>query len=102
MGLDVVIRGGRIHDGAGTPAFVADIAIAEGKIEKIGRVDESAAVEIDAAGQTVAPGFIDIHSHSDYTLLVDPRAKSSIFQGVTLEVIGNCGHGCFPVTDPAL
>ena len=49
----------------------------------------------------VAPGFIDIHSHSDYTLLEDPRAVSAVFQGVTLEVIGNCGFGCFPIVDPA-
>ena len=58
--------------------------------------------EIDAAGLCVAPGFIDIHSHSDYTLLVDPRAVSAIHQGVTLEVVGNCGFGCFPIRDPEL
>lgn len=58
--------------------------------------------EIDATGHYVTPGFIDIHSHSDYTLLVDPRAMSSISQGVTLEVIGNCGHGCFPLVDKTL
>ncbi len=50
----------------------------------------------------VAPGFIDIHSHSDYTLLVDPRAMSAIYQGVTLEVVGNCGFGCFPIRDADL
>lgn len=59
-------------------------------------------MEIDADGLYVSPGFIDIHSHSDYTLLVDPRAVSSISQGVTLEVIGNCGHGCFPIADKLL
>src|SRR5262249_2976761 len=57
---------------------------------------------IDATGLAVAPGFIDIHSHSDYTLLVDPRAASAIHQGVTLEVVGNCGFGCFPIADPVL
>ncbi len=50
----------------------------------------------------MAPGFIDIHSHSDYTLLIDPRAVSAIHQGVTLEVIGNCGFGCGPIRDPSL
>ena len=53
-------------------------------------------------GLAVAPGFIDVHSHSDYTLLVDPRAVSAIHQGVTTEVIGNCGHGCFPIRDAEL
>ena len=56
---------------------------------------------LEAAGLWVAPGFIDIHSHSDFTLLADPRAMSSIAQGVTLEVVGNCGHGCAPLADPA-
>ena len=58
--------------------------------------------ELDAAGLCVAPGFIDLHSHSDYTLLVDPRAASAVHQGVTTEVVGNCGFGCFPIVDPAL
>lgn len=57
---------------------------------------------IDVSGLVVAPGFIDIHSHSDYTLLVDPRASSSIHQGVTTEVIGNCGFGCFPLRNHEL
>ena len=52
-------------------------------------------------GLYVAPGFIDLHSHSDYTLLVDPRAVSAVHQGVTLEVVGNCGFGCFPIRDPS-
>lgn len=102
MALDIVIREGSILDGTGAAPFVADIAVEDGKIAAVGRVAARAAVEIDAKGLAVAPGFIDIHSHSDYTLLVDPRAKSSIFQGVTLEVVGNCGHGCFPLRDPVL
>src|SRR5262245_1737408 len=57
---------------------------------------------VDATGLIIAPGFIDIHSHSDFTLLVDPRAVSSIHQGVTLEVVGNCGFGCFPIVDARL
>ena len=58
--------------------------------------------EIDATGKVVTPGFIDIHSHSDFTLLVDPRAASAVHQGVTLEVVGNCGFGCFPLLDKEL
>ena len=57
---------------------------------------------LDATGLHVTPGFIDIHSHSDFTLLADPRAVSSVTQGVTFEVVGNCGHGCAPVHDPEL
>jgi N-acyl-D-amino-acid deacylase len=57
---------------------------------------------VDARGLIVAPGFIDIHSHSDFTLYRDPRAVSAIAQGVTLELVGNCGHGCAPVADPRL
>ena len=68
----------------------------------IGNIDAEAPVELDARGLDVAPGFIDVHSHSDYTLLVDPRAVSAIHQGVTTEVIGNCGHGCFPIRNPDL
>src|SRR5207249_1613156 len=74
-----------------------------GKIAVIGRVPEGEGTErIDAEGLFVAPGFIDIHSHSDFTLLVDPRAVSSVQQGVTLEVVGNCGHGCSYVGDANL
>jgi len=57
---------------------------------------------LDATRCVVTPGFIDIHSHSDFTLVVDPRAVSSVTQGVTLEVVGNCGHGCTPLGDPQL
>jgi len=58
--------------------------------------------EIDAAGRGVAPGFIDLHSHSDFTLLVDPRASSAVHQGVTTEIVGNCGFGCFPLLNKEL
>ena len=57
---------------------------------------------LDAQGLLVTPGFIDVHSHSDFTLFVDPRAVSSITQGVTLEIVGNCGHGCAPIADPEM
>jgi N-acyl-D-amino-acid deacylase len=97
-GTLTVIRNGTVLDGRGGDPFSADIEIAHGRIEAIGAAppDEQ---ELDATGLYVSPGFIDIHSHSDYTLLVDPRAVSAIHQGVTTEVVGNCGHGCFPIRD---
>lgn len=91
-----------VLDGSGKPSFAADVAIANGRIAAIGNIPPQAATEIDASGLCVAPGFIDIHSHSDYTLLVDPRAQSAIHQGVTLEAIGNCGFGCFPLRNTRL
>jgi N-acyl-D-amino-acid deacylase len=99
MSLDLLIRGGSIHDGSGKPSFVADVAIKDGRIVEIGAVTAPTARVLDAGGLVVAPGFIDIHSHSDYTLMVDPRAVSAVRQGVTLEVIGNCGFGCAPLGD---
>jgi N-acyl-D-amino-acid deacylase len=97
----IVIRGGTVYDGTGAPGRTADVAIEDGRIAAMGDVDGEA-VEIDATGLAVAPGFVDIHSHSDYTLLLDPRAVSAVHQGVTTEVVGNCGFGCFPIRDPAL
>jgi N-acyl-D-aspartate/D-glutamate deacylase len=79
-----------------------DIAIEKDRIASVGALSEGDAPTLDAHGLYVAPGFIDVHSHSDYTLLVDPRAVTAIHQGVTLEVIGNCGHGCFPVGEPQM
>jgi N-acyl-D-amino-acid deacylase len=102
VSVDLVIRNGTVYDGSGAEPLHADVAIADGRIAAVGSVDAYDAPELDAAGLAVAPGFIDIHSHSDYTLLVDPRAVSAIHQGVTLEVVGNCGFGCFPIRDPAL
>ena len=102
MTPDLIIRGGLVFDGTGAAPSKADVAVHEGRISRVGDVDAEAPVELDARGLNVAPGFIDVHSHSDYTLLVDPRAVSAIHQGVTTEVIGNCGHGCFPIRDPEL
>ena len=98
------VRGGLVIDGTGAPAYEADIVVDDGAIADVGReLSPPAGAEVlDATGLTVAPGFIDIHSHSDFTLLVDPRAVSQITQGVTLEVVGNCGFGCSPLGDPRL
>lgn len=85
---DLVIRGGRIVDGTGNPWFNGDVAIRGDRIAAVGRVTGTAEREIDATGLVVAPGFIDIHSHSDFQLLEDGHAQSKIRQGVTTEILG--------------
>src|ERR1700730_10115954 len=103
MSIDLLISGGTIIDGTGRPPFPADLAVQGKRILDIGPSAAPPAIpRLDARGLSVAPGFIDVHSHSDFTLLVDPRAVSSVTQGVTTEVIGNCGHGCAPIADPVL
>jgi N-acyl-D-amino-acid deacylase len=97
--MKLVIRNGTVYDGTGAEGRVADVAIEDGRVTGIGEIPMDAE-EIDATGLVVAPGFVDIHSHSDYTLLMDPRAVSAIHQGVTTEVVGNCGFGCFPIREP--
>lgn len=90
--LDIFIKGGRIVDGSGNPWYVGNIGIRNGKIVLIDRRIEAAAKRtINAKGLVIAPGFIDIHSHSDYKLFVDGRALSKIHQGVTTEVLGEGG-----------
>ena len=86
---DLILRNGRIVDGTGNPWFVGDVAIKGDKIVAVGRaLTGKAKREIDAKGLVVAPGFIDMHSHSDYLLLEDGNAQSKIRQGVTTEVLG--------------
>jgi N-acyl-D-amino-acid deacylase len=86
---DLLIRGGRVVDGSGNPWFTGDVAISGNRIVAVGRgLDRKAKKTIDATGLIVAPGFIDIHSHSDTLLLEDGKAESKIRQGVTLEVFG--------------
>ena len=99
--MRVAIRGGTVVDGTGGPGRRADLLVVDGRVAEIGDFDAEAET-IDAEGLMVAPGFVDLHSHSDYTLLVDPRAMSAIHQGVTTEVVGNCGFGCFPIRDASL
>jgi N-acyl-D-aspartate/D-glutamate deacylase len=86
---DLIIAGGSVLDGNGTPEARADVAIRDGKIAGIGNLAAAQAKQrIDASGLLVAPGFIDMHNHSDYTILVEPKAESMIRQGVTTMVLG--------------
>jgi len=86
---DVVIRGGHIVDGTGNPWTTGDVAVKGGRIAAVGRLTNAAAPRvIDATGLVVAPGFIDLHTHSDVSLLADPYAQSKVRQGVTIDVLG--------------
>jgi len=102
MKSNLVIHNGTVFDGTGGDPLHVDVAIKDGLISEIGEIKMRYPEEIDASDMFIAPGFIDIHSHSDYTLLVDPRAVSAIHQGVTLEIVGNCGFGCFPIKNKEL
>ena len=99
MDVDLCIRGGRVVDGTGSASHEADVALRDGRIFAVEpRLDHlNAARTIDATGCVVAPGFIDIHTHSDVSLLHDPRGESKVLQGVTTEVIGNCSFSAFPI-----
>jgi len=91
--LDILIKNSVVVDGTGKPAFKADVGIAAGRIAVVAEgIEQEAKRIIEAQGLHVAPGFIDAHTHSDLTLLVNPRAESKIRQGVTTEVIGNQEH----------
>jgi N-acyl-D-amino-acid deacylase len=95
---DIVIRGGQVIDGSGAPGRVADVVIRDGRIVAIEpRWAGQARRVIDARGRVVSPGFVDIKTHSDWTLPLNPRAESKIRQGVTTEVIGHCGFSVAPV-----
>lgn len=98
--FDLLIKGGEIVDGSGQPAYTGDIAVKDGKISAIGDLSFVDATQvIDAGGLIVSPGFIDVHTHSDFSPLADPRAESQIRQGVTTEVIGQCGVSLAPCSE---
>src|SRR3954470_6512225 len=97
MTWDILIRGGRVVDGSGGPGEIADVAVEGGRIAAIGPALSGAAARvIDAEGLAVAPGFIDIKTHSDFTLPINPKAESKVRQGVTTEIIGHCGFSVAP------
>ena len=93
----VIVRGGTVVDGSGAPGRAADVVIEGGRIRAIGDdLTAGGATVVDASGRVVAPGFIDIKTHSDWTLPLMPLSESKVRQGVTTEVIGHCGYSCAP------
>src|SRR5919199_6142262 len=97
--LDVIIRGGRVVDGTGAPWVRADVGIQGEKVAAVGNLEGAqAAREINARDKLVAPGFVDCHSHSDWSLLANRGADSTLMMGVTTEVVGNCGMSYAPVS----
>lgn len=99
---DLLIKGARVVDGTGAPFFWGDLGVARGRIAGVGRLDGKARRVVRARGLVLAPGFIDIHSHSDIAYLVNPLGESKVRQGVTTEVIGQCGFSLAPVAGPAV
>jgi N-acyl-D-amino-acid deacylase len=94
--FDLVIRHGRLIDGTGVAAVAGDVAVRGDRIEQVGTVTERGAVEVDARGLAVSPGFIDVHTHDDFAVVLDPEVRFKTLQGVTSEVVGNCGMGAAP------
>jgi N-acyl-D-amino-acid deacylase len=98
---ETVIRGGTVIDGTGAPGAAADVAVDGGRVTRVAPAGAGdpprGAVEIDAAGQAVVPGFIDLHSHADFSVEGGPEAVTQLHQGVTTLVTGNCGWSPFPV-----
>jgi N-acyl-D-amino-acid deacylase len=101
--LDILIKNGTVIDGTGNQEFQADVGVANGRIAIIARhIEQKAVHTIDAQGLYVSPGFIDPHTHSDGSLLINRLAESKIRQGVTTEIIGNCGISVAPVDGEAV
>ncbi|SEI76436.1 amidohydrolase family protein [Pseudomonas sp. NFR16] len=99
MLYDLIIRDALVIDGSDTPGYRADVAIREGRIQRIGELsDVSANEEINAAGRVLAPGFIDVHTHDDTVVIRQPDMLPKITQGVTTVIVGNCGISASPVT----
>ncbi len=101
--FELVLKNGRILDGCGNPWFWGDLAIQDGRVAQIGASGALAGVrELDVAGRYVSPGFIDIHTHSDVSLLINRRAESAVHQGATTHILGNCGMSPAPLRDEYL
>jgi N-acyl-D-amino-acid deacylase len=102
MSRDLLLTGGLVVDGTGAEPRPADVLVRDGRVAAVGDGIDADADRRDVTGRVVCPGFVDIHTHSDLTLLSDPRALSKVHQGVTTEVVGNCGLGVAPPGgDPA-
>tara|TARA_A100001037_G_scaffold284114_1_gene290243 strand:+ start:2773 stop:4509 length:1737 start_codon:yes stop_codon:yes gene_type:complete len=98
--FDLIIKGGTVIDGSGSPGVKADVAVTEGKISEIGIIDPNQAeVIVDAENMIVCPGFIDPHTHYDAQLFWDPHATPSSLHGITSVVMGNCGFSIAPISD---
>lgn len=96
MAFDMVVRNGTVVDGSGGASYRADVAVSGGRIASIGRIREKGRQEIDAEGQVVAPGFIEVHSHMDAQIFWDPVGTSPAWHGITTTVMGNCGFTLAP------
>src|SRR2546428_12578964 len=95
--VDLVIRGASLYDGTGAPARICDVGIAAGRIVAVGDLaDERPARAVDADGLALAPGFIDVHSHDDFAVFLVPEMDFKVAQGVTTDIVGNCGLGAAP------
>lgn len=95
---DVVIRKGLVIDGTGSPGFLGDVALEGDRIRAVGDLgDNRGRTEIDASGLVVCPGFIDLHSHSDFALLAEPHADAKVMQGITTDVMGQDGYSAAPI-----
>lgn len=103
--MDLLIKEATVVDGTGRPRFVADVAVENGRIADVadrarrpeGIADTGARTTIQAAGRLLTPGFVDVHGHSDMNVLANPYAESKLRQGITTEVVGNCGFSAFPL-----
>jgi N-acyl-D-amino-acid deacylase len=107
--LDLLIRNALVYDGGGGKPFTADVAVNGEQIEDIcvrehdaGGCDAEAARVIDANGRMLMPGFVDVHSHSDFNILADPNGESKLRQGITTEIVGQCGSSAFPLRGESL
>ena len=103
--LDLVILNGTVHDGGGGAPLAADIGVEGDRVAVVaprtdggrGLAGAEARESIDASGRIVTPGFVDVHSHSDFNILIDPNGESKVRQGITTEIVGNCGMSAFPL-----
>ena len=100
MVYDIIIKNGKIISGAGNPWYYGEIGVKEGRITKIcSIINEDTNKVIDAQGLIICPGFIDIHSHTDYILPVNRSQESTLCQGITTTMVGMCGDGMAPIPE---
>ena len=99
--IDYLIKGGSVIDGGGSEAEILNVGIEGDRICYVGNEETAARRVIEAEGMIVAPGFIDTHAHSEFTILADGRAEGKLSQGVTMEINGNCGLSAAPLLGEA-